>query len=93
MQSKSAFKYNSMYQLSQAAIKSINEARANGIIRQVAFVLDRSESQVNKLIRDNEINGDLTKKAALEVIQRITRLKLSDILVGSKVQIIKPVAA
>lgn len=81
-----------MYQLSQSAIKSINTARQQGIIRVLGIVLDRSDSQVNKLIRDNEINGDLTKKAALEVIQRITKLKLSELLVVSKAQIKSPVA-
>jgi hypothetical protein len=75
-----ARKYNPMYLLSQKALQAIDEARPHRIINHLASALILSESRVNRIIRENEPNGDLTKRAALEVIQKDTKLKLKDIL-------------
>lgn len=68
-----------MYQLTQKAINSIDEARSSGIIRELANVLMCSDNTINRHIRDNVVNGDLTKKASLEVIRKVTGLKVSEI--------------
>jgi hypothetical protein len=69
-----------MYLLSQKALKAIEAARHKRIISHLAGALIRSESQINRYIRENELNGDLTKKAALEVIRKDTGLGLREIL-------------
>ena len=72
-----------MYQISQKGIDAINKARP-GIIRLLMIAIDCSENSINRHIRDNIANGDLTKKAALEVIQNGTGLSEGQILVKLK---------
>ncbi len=71
-----------MYILSPKALKAIEDARPNGIIRDLAATLLCSENTINRYLRENDnvVNGDLTKKAALEVIQKSSGLKQDDIL-------------
>ena len=70
-----------MYRLTQKAINAINDSRPESIKALAATtVLNLSEISINRIIRENEPNGDLTKKAALEVIRKVTRLKDSEIL-------------
>lgn len=79
-----------MHQLTTKAINAINEARENGIIRLLIDALGCSENSVNRHIRDNIPNGDLTKYAALEVIRQVTGLGDDKIL--KKVTTVKNVA-
>jgi hypothetical protein len=69
-----------MYQLTQKAISKIDALRSDGIIRTLATCLDCSENTVNRHIRENVPNGDLTKLAALEVIREATGLGDKQIL-------------
>lgn len=73
-----------MYKLSQKALKMIDECRPNGIIRQLGTALDCSESNINRHIRKNIPNGDLTKVAALKVIRESTGLDDTQILARIK---------
>lgn len=68
-----------MYQLSQKAITALNDARPESI-RALTVTLDCSENTINRHIRENVPNGDLTKKASLEEIQKVTGLKENQIL-------------
>lgn len=70
-----------MYQLTPKALIAIDKARSAGIIRGLANALKCSDNTINRHIRDNEPNGDLTKKIAVEVIRKNTGLKEAEILV------------
>lgn len=69
-----------MYILTQKAIETINENRGKGVIRSLADALKCSENTINRHIRENEPNGDLTKVAALEVIREVSGLSDEDML-------------
>ena len=69
-----------MYQLTQKALTAINEARPEKVIRLLMDALDCSEATINRHVRDNIPNGDLTKVAAMEVIREVTGLKDAQIL-------------
>jgi hypothetical protein len=69
-----------MYQLTQKALNKIDALRPEGIIRRLADALACSDNTINRHIRENEPNGDLTKLAALEVIREATGLSDKQIL-------------
>lgn len=62
-----------------AELKNHKRARA-----RLQLELDKSEYTINRYISENEINGDLTKAAALKVIQEETGLAQDKILEDSK---------
>ena len=64
-------------QLTKIALTAI-EQHSPGIRLMLALALNCSEATIYRYIRENDDN--LTKAAALEVISRITGLKMEDIL-------------
>jgi hypothetical protein len=50
------------------------------IKNELALELDCSENSINRYLRENEDNNDLTKEAALVIIRKRTGLKNSQIL-------------
>lgn len=57
-----------MYILSTDVLIAIKKNRP-GIILHMALALNRTENTINTMIRENEINGDLTKAAVLDVFE------------------------
>lgn len=55
-----------MYQLSIDALKKINDLRP-GIVSRLAIALRKSDSSIERFIKANEPDGDLTKLAAEDV--------------------------
>lgn len=72
------------YILSQKAINAINDIP--GLKLELAMALLLSENSINRLIRENEEspNGDLTKKAALELISERSGLSEDRLLTKAK---------
>jgi hypothetical protein len=68
-----------MYILTQKALNKINDSRPT-IIWELSIALGSSESTINRQLRQNVPNGDLTKVASIEVIREATGLKDSQIL-------------
>jgi len=67
------------YILSPTAIKGINETP--GIKAKLMLALNNlSEGSINRLIRENAVNSDLTKASSLEVLRVELKLKDSQIL-------------
>lgn len=68
-----------MYHLSNEALRKINSLRP-AIISKLALSLHCSDGSINRYIRENEANGDLTKYAAVEVLRNETGLPDNKIL-------------
>lgn len=68
-----------MYQLTDKAIMEI-ESQRPGIISKLALALGCSDNSINRYLRENEENGDLTKYAALEVLQAEIKLPIGKII-------------
>jgi hypothetical protein len=74
---------NINYILTAYALRKINESRSKtDIIIDLAKALGCSENSVNRHLRENLSNGDLTKKAAIEVITKCTGLEEKKVLVA-----------
>jgi hypothetical protein len=81
---------NFMYVLSKKALSAIESLRP-GIVNDLAKALnDCSGNTINRHIRENLENGDLTKYAALEVLQDKTGLDFSVILIKVKDKQLQP---
>ncbi len=73
-----------MFILSQKVLSKIDSLRPT-IVNDLAIALSPcSGSTINRYLRENQINGDLTKPAATEVLREKTGLKLEEILVKVK---------
>lgn len=68
-----------MFTLSQKALATIETLRP-GIISKLALALNCSDGSINRYIRENEENGDLTKFAALKVLREETGLTDAQII-------------
>ena len=68
-----------MYQLTDKALAEI-EMQRPGIISKLALSLQCSDNSINRYLRENEENGDLTKYAALEVLQAEIKLPIGKII-------------
>jgi len=65
------------YRLSCEAIKRINSKEVR---QELLPIFNITEGQLIRKIKNNRPNGDLTTLAAIEVIQRKTKLKRGDLL-------------
>jgi hypothetical protein len=72
-----------MYVLSPEVLKKI-KASTPDIISKLALTLSTSSNSIYRFVRENEINGDLTKLAALEVFQQEFNMSVEQILEKSK---------
>ena len=68
-----------MFQLSPKALAEIEKHRP-GIISLLAIALKCTDQSINRFFKENRINGDLTKAAALKIIREQTGLSESEIL-------------
>ncbi len=68
-----------MYVLSNYILGKIQEHRP-GIISKLALSLICSENTINRLVRINELNGDLTKAAATDVLHEEFGMPIEQIL-------------
>jgi hypothetical protein len=57
-----------MYILSSKALSVIDDKRP-AIISKLALSLNCTEASINRYIKDNEPNGDLTKVAVIDVLR------------------------
>jgi hypothetical protein len=72
-----------MYVLSSQVLQKI-KASTPDIISKLALALSTSSNSIYRFVRENEINGDLTKFAALEVFQQEFNMSVEQILEKSK---------
>ncbi len=69
-----------MYTLSPKALKKIESLRPTIIYHLAIALAPSSDDSINRYIRENRTNGDLTKYAALEVLQQETGLSVDELL-------------
>lgn len=67
-----------MFRLTQQAIDAI--IQTPGLKLKLGLAISRSENSIHRLVRENQVNGALTKEAALLVIQKETKLSRKNIL-------------
>lgn len=77
------FKYNDYMKLSQKAINSLTVRTKN----RLALELDCSAQTIERWIKENESNGNLTKAKAVQIIREETKLPDAQILQDKPVKV------